>query len=287
MRWPEDASGWPHAEHSRQILVRPHRWHVQEMGQGPLILLLHGAGGATQSWRGIMPILAEDFRVIAVDLPGQGFSQSGARSRLGLTAMAQDLASLATDQGWHPDALIGHSAGAALALEVARIAPWPHTPIVGINAALANFSGVAGWLFPMIARALAINPLSAALFAATARAPGRVDRLIEGTGSKIDAEGMAFYRRLIQDRAHVDATLSMMAQWSLEGLLNALESLQNPVLLLTGDNDQTVPPETSAKAVARLPNGQLESLGQLGHLAHEEAPELVVERFRAFLAKGR
>lgn len=287
MRWPEDAAGWPHADHSRHVLVRPHRWHLQQMGQGPLILLLHGAGGATQSWRGVIPLLAEDFRVIAVDLPGQGFSQSGARSRLGLGPMAQDLASLATDQGWQPEALVGHSAGAALALELARIGPWPQTPIIGINAALANFNGVAGWLFPIIAKALALNPASAALFAATARAPGRVERLIAGTGSTIDAQGLALYRRLIQDRAHVDATLSMMAQWSLDRLLASLDRFQNPVLLLTGDRDQTVPPETSAKAAAQLPHGQHESLGALGHLAHEEAPDLIAHRIRAFFAVAR
>lgn len=282
MRWPEDATGWPHAAQSRQILVRPHRWHVQDMGQGPLILLLHGAGGATQSWRDVMPLLAEGHRVIAVDLPGQGFSQSGARGRFGLAPMAQDLASLATDQGWQPDALVGHSAGAALALELARIAPWPHTPIVGINAALANFNGVAGWLFPLIAKALALNPLSAALFAASSKAPGRVERLIAGTGSSLDAEGIALYRRLASDRTHVDATLSMMAQWSLDGLLGSLDSMSNPVLLLTGERDKTVPPDTSAKAAARLPNGQHDSLGPLGHLAHEEAPDLVVARIRRF-----
>ena len=70
MRFPQDLAGWPHAEHSRLIHVKPHRWHVQIMGQGPDLLFLHGAGGATHSWRDVLPLLAPHYRCIAVDLPG-------------------------------------------------------------------------------------------------------------------------------------------------------------------------------------------------------------------------
>ena len=48
----------------------PHRWHVQVLGEGPTVLLLHGAGGATHSWRGLAPLLATDHRVVMLDLPG-------------------------------------------------------------------------------------------------------------------------------------------------------------------------------------------------------------------------
>ena len=64
MRWPPP-SHWPHRAHSRQVFCKPHRWHVQEMGQGDLIVLLHGAGGSTHSFRHLMPLLAEHYRVVA------------------------------------------------------------------------------------------------------------------------------------------------------------------------------------------------------------------------------
>ena len=46
------------------------------MGDGPDLLLLHGSGAATHSWRDLAPLLARDFRVIAPDLPGHGFTET-------------------------------------------------------------------------------------------------------------------------------------------------------------------------------------------------------------------
>ena len=257
------------AAQSRRVLCRPHRWHVQEAGGGQdTILLIHGAGGATQSWRAVFPRLAARYHVVAVDLPGQGFSQSGAQARFGLPETAADLLALCAAEGWRPDLLIGHSAGAAIALEMVRQAGWG-CRVAGINAALGRFKGVAGWLFPLMAKTLALTPVPASVFAATAT-PATVRNLLRGTGSRIDAAGEAFYLRLLQDRGHVDATLSMMAQWDLDPLLAALPDVGVPVTLLAAEGDTAVPPATSDAAAARLPDARVIRLPDLGHLAHEE-----------------
>lgn len=283
MRWPGDAAGWPMAEQSRFVLCRPHKWHVQEMGAGQTLLLIHGAGGATQSWRGLMPILAQTHHVVAVDLPGQGFSLMGGRMRCGLDGMAEDLLALVLKEGWQPRAVIGHSAGAAVALRMAELGL--DAQIIGINAALANFKGVAGWLFPALAKVLALNPLTARMFTATAT-PATVRRLIDGTGSRLDAEGLALYHRLATDRVHVDATLTMMAQWQLDGLLARLGRIAVPVDLIAGLNDKAVPPQTSRDAAAAIPTARLTELAGLGHLAHEEAPEAVLAAIHAALDRS-
>ncbi|MDX8349149.1 alpha/beta fold hydrolase [Cognatiyoonia sp. IB215446] len=274
MRWPDDAEDWPLAEYSRQILHRPHKWHVQEHGVGDTILLIHGAGGATQSFRNLFPQLTKQYHVVAVDLPGQGFTQLGAQQRCGLDHMAQDLLSLIRHEGWRPTLIIGHSAGVAIALRLWELGLRPAEGIVGINAALGNFKGVAGWLFPMMAKALAISPFSASFFASTTTRSS-VRSLISGTGSTLDQEGLELYYRLATDRGHVDATLSMMAQWSLDGLLARLSRIDTPVHLITGARDMAVPPEVSEDAVAQLPNGRLSKLPDLGHLAHEEDAESI------------
>lgn len=259
------------ADQSRKVLCRPHKWHVQEGGSGDTLLLIHGAGGATQSWRGLYPLLTRTHHVVAIDLPGQGFTEIGARARCNLAHMAEDLSALVAHQGWTPTALIGHSAGAAIALQMARTSP---THVIGINAALSNFRGVAGWLFPMMAKALALNPLSAKLFSRTATAAS-VRNLIAGTGSRLDAEGEALYLRLVQDASHVDATLMMMAQWSLDGLSAALPTIKSRVDLITADGDKAVPPKSSADAAQRLPDARLHRIENLGHLVHEEDPDRV------------
>lgn len=282
MRWPEDAEGWPHAEASRIVESRPHRWHVQEAGEGETLLLIHGAGGATQSWRGLLPILARSHRVIAVDLPGQGFTALGTRMRCGLDAMAEDLAALMRAEGWAPAALVGHSAGVAIALRMAEGMD-PAPPVIGFNAALDNFEGVAGWLFPVMAKLLAATPLTATLFASTAT-PSSVRRLIEGTGSRLDAEGLALYGRLAADRGHVDATLSMMSQWSLNPLVSRLPGHPSRTLLVAGDRDRAVPPGVSRRSAERMPEAASRLVPGLGHLLHEEAPETAAEAILGHLA---
>lgn len=274
MRWPKDAQNWPLKDHSRQVLHRPHKWHVQENGTGPTILLLHGAGGATQSFRGLFPLLAQTHHVVAIDLPGQGFTQLGAQQRCGLDHMAEDILSLVRHEGWEPDLIVAHSAGAAIALRLWELGLRPAKGIVGINAALGNFKGMAGWLFPVMAKALAVTPFSAGLFASTTTR-NSVRNLVRSTGSTLDQEGLELYYRLATDRAHVDATLSMMAQWKLDWLLSRLSQIDAPVHLITGLSDAAVPPQVSRDAAARLPNARLTDLPNLGHLAHEEDPETI------------
>ncbi|WYK04007.1 alpha/beta fold hydrolase BchO [Cereibacter sphaeroides f. sp. denitrificans] len=145
-RMPPD---WPGRESMRRIDCPPHQWCVREEGHGPTALLLHGAGGSSHSWRHLVPLLAPHLRVVAPDLPGQGFTRAGQR-RFSLEAMAEDLARLCAAEEWRPAVLIGHSAGAALALRLAEILPVRPRAVVGINAALGNFEGTAGWLFPLI-----------------------------------------------------------------------------------------------------------------------------------------
>ncbi|MEO0676518.1 MAG: alpha/beta fold hydrolase BchO [Pseudomonadota bacterium] len=280
--WQRHRAFWPHAAHSRFLAAgRNGRWHVQIMGEGPDLLLLHGAGGATQSWRGLMPLLAEDHRCIAVDLPGQGFSRPRVPGRYGLDALAKDISSLAWSEGWSPHALIGHSAGGALALRLAE--EGLSDTVIGINAALGRFEGVAGWAFPLAAKLMSLNPFTAMLFSSAASAPGAAKRLLAATGSKIDAEGIRLYEALISNPRHVDGTLRMMAAWNLDPLIARLPRNRAHTVLLAASGDATVPPSVSRSAAARMPDARVIEIAGLGHLAHEEDPEEIARQIRAAL----
>jgi magnesium chelatase accessory protein len=274
---------WPHRSFSRHIACKPHLWHVQEMGAGPLILLLHGAGGATHSWRHLLPLLGAAHRVVAIDLPGQGFTRLGARGRCGLDPMAEDIARLCGAEGWQPMAIIGHSAGGALALRLAELMPL--RAVVGINAALGSFDGVAGWLFPMMAKLLAITPLVAQVFSKLNGTPARVDSLLASTGSALDAEGRAQYLTLLRSAGHVDATLAMMAQWQLDGLLSRLPQQKTPCLLIAASKDRAVPPAVSQRAAARMPHANYAEIAGFGHLVQEENAQAVADVILPWLAR--
>ena len=285
MRAPVIPANWPFRAASQHIRHAPHIWHVQIMGadinSGPTLLLLHGAGGASHSFRHLIPLLENDFHLIALDLPGQGFTTLGARSRCGLDSMAEDIAALSATQGWAPAAIIGHSAGAAIALRLAEIVP--PKAVIGINAALGGFEGVAGWLFPVMARLLARLPMVPELFSKFAGTPSQVHQLLLSTGSKIDALGEAQYLHLLRQPSHVAATLAMMAQWNLDGLLQRLPKFDLPCLLITADADRAVPAKVSQRAAALMPNARWSDLSGFGHLVHEEAAAEVARLIHDFL----
>lgn len=280
MDWARDLPGWSLSAQSERIVCGPHRWHVQTLGAGPELLLLPGAGSSTHTWRALIPQLAEHYQVRALDLPGQGFTQSPNATRSGLDEMVTDITALCHQEGWAIQALIGHSAGAAIALGLSRTLAVRR--VVGINPALDHFEGVAGWLFPALARLLAANPFTANLFTLGA-SRGRARRLIEGTGSEISDEGLSFYTRLISDKTHVNGALQMMARWKLDGLLSDLPDIAADTLFLTGSEDAAVPPKVAGTAAERLPHARVVQLDGLGHLAHEEDPERVLSHILRFL----
>lgn len=279
MRAPVIPADWPHREASRHIPAVRHLWHIQEMGAGPLLILIHGAGGATHSFRHLIPLLTPHYRVIALDLPGQGFSVLGPRGECSLTSMARDIAVLAKD--WHPYAIIGHSAGAAVALQLSQLIPTK--AVIGINAALAGFDGVSAWLFPILARTLALLPFVPQMFSKLAGNPQRVRDLLTSTGSTLDAAGEAQYLHLLRRPEHVAGTLAMMAQWNFDALLRQLPQINVPCLLITAENDRAVPPDVSDRAASQLPNASRKHVPHYGHLVHEEAAPLVAAHIIDFL----
>lgn len=267
---PDLPPDWPHRETSRMIAAAHQRWHVQIMGAGPDVLLIHGAGGSLHGWRVLAPLLAPQYRVIALDVGGQGFSQKGRFARAGLTDVAGDIALLCADQGWDIRAIIGHSAGVAIALQLSGMLPNLRA-IVGLNAALSQFQGVAGWLFPALAKSFSLLPFVPQLGARLLGSASQVDRLLAQNGANLDAAGRAQYLTLLRRPAHIAATLDMMAAWDLRPLLARLGDIQTPVLLLTGARDGAVPPETSTHAAHALPHSAAQILPRYGHLLPEEA----------------
>jgi magnesium chelatase accessory protein len=277
--WSRDGATWPHHDASRFVEAAGLRWHVQEMGASSAesVLLLHGTGAASASWRGLMPLLAARYRVIALDLPGHGFTQMPEPRRLSLSGMAGDVAALLRKLETTPDLVIGHSAGAAILARMCldgRIAP---RHLVSIGGAFLPFEGLAGHIFSPLAKLLSVNPVVPRLFAWQAGSAGAVERLLRDTGSTLDASGVATYRRLVQSPAHVGAALRMMANWQLEPLVRDLPKLKAQLLLIAADNDRTVSPRAARRVHDLVPGSTLVHLPGLGHLAHEENPQLVAD----------
>ncbi|MEY8878815.1 MAG: alpha/beta fold hydrolase, partial [Leptothrix sp. (in: b-proteobacteria)] len=207
----------------REHAVGALRWQVEVLGEGPTLLLLHGTGASAHSWRDIAPVLARSHRVVVPDLPGHRRSAPLPVHQRSLAGLAEALASLlrSLDRLDAPEALstptahapprvaavIGHSAGAALMVRMALDGALPGSQLIGLNAALLPFDGLARLVCAPLARLIAdtplLLPLVARLAASQAHKPAALRRLIASTGSTLDDTGIALYGRLMREPAHI------------------------------------------------------------------------------------
>jgi magnesium chelatase accessory protein len=277
----EPGREWPNRYASKLLQVGNIRWHVQVAGSGPVILLLHGTGSATHSFRDLLPLLARDHTVVAPDLPGHGFTRCDDAASFTLPGMARAVGLLLERLALRPESAVGHSAGAAVLVRMTldgHIAP---RVLIGINAALLPFGGALTGLFQPIARLIAAMPVLPSLIASQARKQGSVERLIAGTGSTLSPAGIEAYRRVFGKETHIAATLAMMANWDLHSLLQEFSKNPTTLVLIVGDADRTVPPSQVRRVQAICPSTRIEWLPGLGHLAHEQSPERVAELIRS------
>ncbi len=290
--WAHDGPRWPHHAHSHFIDVGPLRWHVQRFSarspsgrDAPLALLLHGTGASAHSWRALVPLLAERFDLLVPDLPGHAFTRTPPTQALSLPGMAEAVAALLDAQQLRPALVIGHSAGAAIGAQLCLDGRTQPAALVSINGALLPLHGLAGRVFSPLARLLAAQPAVPLWFAKRAAHPAVLQRLLDSTGSKLDAEGQRLYGRLVTDAEHAAGALRMMASWDLQPLAAALPRLQTPLHLLAGTRDLTVPPAHSERVQRRVPGAELHALSGLGHLAHEEDAARVMAGMLAALGR--
>ncbi len=271
--WEVEGRDWPNRDASRFVNAGGTHWHVQVVGTGPVMFLLHGTGAATHSWRGMLPLLAEHFTVVAPDLPGHGFTARGGQT---LPAMAKAVAGLMGELDLKPKIVVGHSAGAAIGLRMVLNGLVDAKAVVGLSPALLPFPGLAAKLFPTMAKLLFLNPFAPYIFARMAGPTREVARfMLKSTGSHLDGDGVDYYARLFRKPGHIAGTIGMMASWDLEPLKHDLPGLKVPLIVIHGDGDTAIPLAKAREAAALVPGARFEVLEGLGHLAHEEMPEQV------------
>lgn len=276
MDFERDGLDWPNRAASRFVTAAGLTWHVQVMGEGPELLLVHGTGASTHSWRHLIPHLATRFTIIAPDLPGHAFTQPPvAREGFTLPGMARALSDLMREMGAKPVGAIGHSAGAAILIRAALDLTLAPSTLISLNGALFPFGGWAGQLFSPLAKLMVTVPWVPRFMSWRALDRSAVARLLRDMGSTPSDEDIGLYARLFQDQSHVASTLAMMANWDLNPLVRDLAHLAAPLTLVAGIEDRAVPPRDAERAARIAPNAKSILVPASGHLTHEEKPERV------------
>ncbi|MAV74065.1 MAG: hypothetical protein CNF01_07240 [Halieaceae bacterium MED-G27] len=276
-------SWWPHVQYSDFVRHESGRWHIQRLGSGPIILMLHGTGASGHSFAGLAELLMDRFELVILDLPGQGFSSPLTERKELLSAMASAVASLCDELEIEPDYIIGHSAGAAVALRMVMDTHIQPRGILSINGALLPFA----WFFEPImlraARLMSRSPRVAHFLAKRGRREIDVQRALRDTGSTISNLMMQCYGLLIADQEHIVGTLRMMGGWQLGQLSKDLNKVRVPVHLIGCSLDTIVPATRAQKATYDIPIATATTISDAGHLVQEERPEWVKAEFLKFL----
>lgn len=247
-----------------------------------LVVLLHGVGGSRESWSdalsGTGRALAEaGFCAVALDLPGYGQSPLPAHYDMqGMTALVLETLWLLQRHCAARVALVGHSMGGMVALDLIASAPQEVDAMVLIATSPAFGRPDGAWQQEYLAQRL--SPLDAGRGMAKL-APG----LVKGMASA-NAPHDAVARAALLMSAVPEATYRS-ALHAIVGFDRraALADIHVPVLCLAGGDDRNAPPAVMSAMAARMPRAKCRSLPGVGHLAHMEAPKLINPMLVSFL----
>lgn len=274
---------WPNVAVSRFVNAAGIRWHVQRAGRGPTVVLIHGTAGATFTWRDVLPRLTTVADVIAFDLPGHGLTTGATLAQLSLAGMAAAVTELLRVLGVQPDIGVGHSAGAAVLLQLASSHEVTPQSIIGINSALVSINALGQMLQPVSRTIFDFEPVRAAL-AALLRGGTIARTLLRSTGTALDPVQEARYVSMLTDERRVEAVLQMMARWDLPTLQQSFPRIALPVTLVHSRNEPWVPFDDLLEATRALPMRSVIDVTPAGHLIPDEKPRAVAEIITTALA---
>jgi len=265
-------------------IAAPSRWHFIEQGQGPPLLLLHGLGASSFSWRHNLAPWSRHFRVLAPDLPPHGRSPAPLNADYAAPALAAAVLNFLDQRGIPKAAVAGNSLGGGLALLLARDYPERISALVLLAPAVALTR--VPWIFYPLRLPL-LGPL-----AATLMGPWLIPlalRLAYHRHRLITPEVVAGYalpfrslgRRLALGRLCRQLKILPLAE--VEALL---PKIRQPVSLIWGEEDRILPVSQAFWIKARLPRAEFHLLPEVGHAPQEEAPARVNKIIIDFLTRS-
>ncbi|HET7667235.1 MAG TPA: alpha/beta fold hydrolase [Mycobacterium sp.] len=252
----------------------------RDEGAGEVLLLVHGMGGSSNTWSGVIPLLATKYRVIAPDLLGHGESDKP-RGDYSVGAFAVLLRDLLDALEIPRVTVIGHSLGGGIAMQFA------HQHRQYCNRIVLISSGGFGDDVGRVLRLLSL-PGSELVLPVIASRPavlaGNAVRALLGSSDRFKA------RPSLSDRDHRQAFLrTLRSVVDFRGqAVSALNRLCFhgilPTLIISGDQDGIIPVEHAQAAHQALPDSRLHILEGVQHHPPTECPEAVAGLIDDFVA---
>lgn len=264
--------------------VEGYRVRYVRAGSGPVVVLLHGLASSIYTWKDVMPALARDHDVVALDLPG--FGESDQPPDLDPARYPAVVLGLMDRLGLGPAALVGNSLGGAVAVTIAATHPERVAALVLLDSAGFNLDpGQRPWIL----RLAGYRPVGAAL----ERLPVR-GRLL-GIGLR-----QVFHDPALVTRERFDEYLAPLLR---PGAMTAIHSLlqtrrqdapgfpamaaevQSPTLVVWGREDRWIPLEQADLFLSTIKASRKVILDLCGHVPQEERPAEVIRLLQEFLPR--
>jgi pimeloyl-ACP methyl ester carboxylesterase len=259
-------------------------------GEGPSLVLLHGAGDNALDWQWVMPTLAATHRVYAPDLPG---SPDSARPAADYSPafFERFVAAFVDALDIGRATFVGNSLGGLIALRLALSEPERAGALVLVDSAgLGRAVNPAFTSVNVPGLGEAALPFWRTPVGAYQRAWGRTALLFAHPPGSVPREWVAEQCRLALSPGYLEAHLAVLRTQvgfggQREVLVDQLPLLEIPTLVVWGAGDRVFPESQARVAAARLQEGSLAVVPDCGHMPHVECPDRFLAALDDFLGR--
>lgn len=273
------------------VEVEGKRIHAHVQGQGPDLVLIHGASGNTRDFTfALVDRLAQDYRVIAFDRPGLGWSDDLGPDGISPMMQARLLQQAARELGAERPVVLGHSYGGAVAMAWGLTGTSDTAALVIVSGATMPWPGGLGPFYAVtgsrIGSATVIPAIAA--FASPARAEGVIEGIFAPAPPPpgyADYVGAALTMRRDSLRANAAQVTGLKPH--VTRMAGEYPRLDLPVEILHGEADTIVPARIHAIPLSqRLPDATLTLLPDAAHMPHHTHPDAVIAAIHRAAARA-
>lgn len=253
--------------------------HSHKESHKPVLVLIHGFLSSTFSYRRLIPLLKEEYTVLALDLPPFGRSDKSTKIIYSYQNLAQVVIKLLNHLKYYRVSLVGHSMGGQISLNIAKQSPDLIDKIILLSSSgymkrmplSLIYTSYFPYFYLYVKRHLAKQGIERNLFN------------VVHDHSIIDEDMKKGYLEPFSDDNIFRALTRMIRHREGDLPPEELQKIETPSLLIWGQEDKVVPISIGERLHKDLPNSSFISLSKTGHLVPEEKPLLVHERIAQFI----
>ncbi|HIJ75368.1 MAG TPA: alpha/beta hydrolase [Deltaproteobacteria bacterium] len=260
--------------------------NYEDQGQGQPIILLHGFGAGTYTWRHILTHFSKAYRVIAIDLKGHGLSDKPRDNNYSVADQGDIIYEFIKEHSLDNVTLVGNSMGGAVSITT-YLMQCDHGTNYISKLVLIDSASYRQRLpvFISVLRIPIINVLLPCLTSTKFRARNVLqEAFFDRTGITEDmVASYASYLSLPGSSYALTKTAQQIVPSNIDEVTERYKSITIPVLIIWGEKDTIIPLEVGRKLAANIPNSKLVVIPNCGHIPQEECPSQAIEAMESFM----